>query len=124
MQELVRRIGDDERRHMAWGTFTCRRHVAGDDANWAVFESRMMELIPTAVQNTVEFFEPFGSRVPFDLTVDEFTAYATEKGMRRMGTIGSARNRPVGEIDLDYAPVELEDAFAAEDAQQLAAAAS
>ncbi len=23
MQELVRRIGDDERRHMAWGTFTC-----------------------------------------------------------------------------------------------------
>lgn len=33
MQELVRRIGDDERRHMAWGTFTCRRHVAADDAN-------------------------------------------------------------------------------------------
>jgi len=32
MQELVRRIGDDERRHMAWGTFTCRRHVAADDA--------------------------------------------------------------------------------------------
>ena len=24
-------IGDDERRHMAWGTFTCRRHVAADD---------------------------------------------------------------------------------------------
>ena len=39
MQELVRRIGDDERRHMAWGTFTCRRHVAADDANWDVFES-------------------------------------------------------------------------------------
>ncbi|MGB6208545.1 R2-like ligand-binding oxidase, partial [Mycobacterium sp.] len=36
MQELVRRIGDDERRHMAWGTFTCRRHVAADDANWDV----------------------------------------------------------------------------------------
>ncbi len=43
MQELVRRIGDDERRHMAWGTFTCRRHVAADDANWAVFEERMNE---------------------------------------------------------------------------------
>jgi ribonucleoside-diphosphate reductase beta chain len=124
MQELVRRIGDDERRHMAWGTFTCRRHVAGDDANWAVFESRMMELIPTALQNTLEFFEPFGSQIPFDLTADEFTAYAQDKGMRRIGTIGSARNRPVGEIDVDYAPVELEDAFAAEDAEQLAAAAS
>ena len=33
MQEVVRRIGDDERRHMAWGTFTCRRHVAADERN-------------------------------------------------------------------------------------------
>ena len=52
MQELVRRIGDDERRHMAWGTFTCRRHVAADDANWTVFETRMNELIPLALQAT------------------------------------------------------------------------
>ena len=46
MQELVRRIGDDERRHMAWGTFTCRRHVAADDANWSVFETRMERAHP------------------------------------------------------------------------------
>ena len=52
MQELVKRIGDDERRHMAWGTFTCRRHVAADERNWAVFEKRMNELIPLALQNT------------------------------------------------------------------------
>jgi ribonucleoside-diphosphate reductase beta chain len=31
MQPLVRHISDDERRHMAWGTFTCRRHVAADE---------------------------------------------------------------------------------------------
>lgn len=49
MQELVRRIGDDERRHMAWGTSTCRRHVAADDADWTVFEHRMNELIPMAL---------------------------------------------------------------------------
>ena len=49
-----RRIGDDERRHMAWGTFTCRRHVAADDANWTVFETRMNELIPLALRNTEE----------------------------------------------------------------------
>ena len=49
MQEIVKRIGDDERRHMAWGTFTCRRHVAADDANWALVESRIQELIPAAV---------------------------------------------------------------------------
>ena len=31
MQKVIKHIGDDERRHMAWGTFTCRRHVAADD---------------------------------------------------------------------------------------------
>ena len=66
MQELVQRIGDDERRHMAWGTFTCRRHVAADDANWGVFETRMNELIPLALQNTDDSFALY-DEIPFDL---------------------------------------------------------
>jgi len=123
MQELVRRIGDDERRHMAWGTFTCRRHVAADDANWTVFETRMNELIPLALRNTEEFFALYGDQVPFDLEKDEFLQYATDKGMRRFGTIGSARGRPVGEIDVDYTPLQLEDTFADEDEKALAASA-
>jgi ribonucleoside-diphosphate reductase beta chain len=123
MQELVRRIGDDERRHMAWGTFTCRRHVAADDVNWAVFETRMNELIPLALRNTEEFFAIYGDQIPFDLDKDEFLQYATDKGMRRFGTISSARGRPVGEIDVDYSPLRLEDTFADEDEKALAASA-
>lgn len=123
MQELVRRIGDDERRHMAWGTFTCRRHVASDDANWSVFETRMNELIPLALRNTEEFFAPYGDNIPFELSTDEFLQYATDKGMRRLGTISSARGRPVGDIDVDYSPLQLEDTFAAEDEKALAASA-
>ncbi|GFG73964.1 R2-like ligand-binding oxidase [Mycobacterium botniense] len=123
MQELVRRIGDDERRHMAWGTFTCRRHVAADDANWTVFEMRMNELIPLAQRLIEEGFALYGDDMPFGLSVDEFTAYATDKGMRRFGTISSARGRPVGEIDLDYSPLQLEDTFAVEDQRTLAASA-
>jgi len=120
MQELVRRIGDDERRHMAWGTFTCRRHVAADDTNWTVFESRMNELMPLALDATVQGFALF-EVMPFDLVQDEFMQYAADKGMRRFGTISSARGRPLGEIDLDYSPVALEDTFAAEDEKALAA---
>ncbi|KAA8961787.1 R2-like ligand-binding oxidase [Mycobacterium sp.] len=120
MQQLVRHIGDDERRHMAWGTFTCRRHVAADDANWAVFESRMNELIPLALKVTEEGFALYGDDIPFGLSSDEFMAYASDKGMRRFGTISSARGRPVGEIDLDYSPLQLEDEFADEDARALA----
>ena len=123
MQELVQRISDDERRHMAWGTFTCRRHVAADDANWTVFETRMNELIPLALRNTEEFFAIYGDQVPFDLEKDEFLQYATDKGMRRFGTISSARGRPVGDIDVDYSPLQLEDTFAVEDEKTLAASA-
>ncbi|OBJ72157.1 R2-like ligand-binding oxidase [Mycobacterium sp. 1274756.6] len=121
MQELVRRIGDDERRHMAWGTFTCRRHVAADDANWAVFEDRMNELIPLALKVTEGVFDIYGDDIPFGMTVEEFTSYASDKGMRRFGTIASARGRPLEEIDLDYSPLQLEDTFADEDREALAA---
>jgi len=120
MQELVRRIGDDERRHMAWGTFTCRRHVAADDANWTVFETRMNELIPLALQATEQAFCLYDP-MPFGLSVEEFVQYSSDKGMRRFGTISSARGRPVEEIDLDYSPVQLEDTFADEDEKALAA---
>jgi ribonucleoside-diphosphate reductase beta chain len=124
MQELVRRISDDERRHMAWGTFTCRRHVAADDANWTVFETRMNELIPLVMQATEQNYSVFSDPIPFGLCMDESRQYASDKGMRRFGTISSARGRPLGEIDVDYTPVQLEDTFADEDEKAMAASAS
>ncbi len=123
MQELVQRISDDERRHMAWGTFTCRRHVAAEDANWTVFETRMNELIPLALRLTEEGFALYGDDIPFALSTDEFMQYSADKGMRRFGTISSARGRPVVEIDLDYSPLDLEETFADEDEKALAAIA-
>jgi ribonucleoside-diphosphate reductase beta chain len=107
---------------MAWGTFTCRRHVAADETNWTVFETRMNELIPLALQNTVEAFALY-DEIPFNLTMDEFMEYASDKGMRRLGTIGSARGRPLAEIDVDSSPLQLEDTFADEDKKALAASA-
>jgi ribonucleoside-diphosphate reductase beta chain len=123
MQQLVQRIGDDERRHMAWGTFTCRRHVAADDANWTVFETRMNELIPLGLRITEEDSVLYGGDMPFGLSVEELMRYSSDKGMRRFGTISSARGRPVEEIDLDYSPVQLENTFADEDQRALAATA-
>ncbi len=45
MQRLIRFIGDDERRRMAWGTFICRPHVAADDSLWEAINTRMGGLI-------------------------------------------------------------------------------
>jgi ribonucleoside-diphosphate reductase beta chain len=123
MQQLIRHIGDDERRHMAWGTFTCRRHVAADDTNWTVFETRMNELIPLGQRLIHEGSALYGDDMPFNLSIDEMRIYATDKGMRRFGTISSARGRPPEEIDLDYSPLQLEATFADEDARVLAGSA-
>ena len=82
----------------------------------------MNELMPLALQNTEDGFALY-DEVPFGLTKDEFQQYAADKGMRRFGTISSARGRPLEEIDVDYSPLQLEDTFANEDEKALAALA-
>jgi ribonucleoside-diphosphate reductase beta chain len=122
MQQLVKLIGDDERRHMAWGTFTCRRHVAADDRNWEVVDERMQELLPTALQFIVALFDQFeqnGRQVPFGISVDDVTDYALDKVNRRLQSVESARGCDVYEIDEDYSPMDMEDRFGDEDEQQI-----
>ena len=122
MLELIKHIGDDERRHMAWGTFTCRRHVAADDANWDVVTARMGELMPLAL-GMIQWVDQQFDEQPFGLDNQEFIAYAADRGQRRLAAIESARGRPVEEIDLDYSPADLEDRFGAEDAVVMSEAA-
>lgn len=120
MQQLIGHIADDERRHMAWGTFTCRRHVAADDALWDVVTTRMGELMPLALGMITWVNEQF-DEMPFGFDNDEFVTYAADRAQRRLGAIESARGRPVAEIDLDYTPAVLEDTFGEEDAAAMAA---
>ncbi|MFT4085571.1 MAG: R2-like ligand-binding oxidase [Gordonia sp. (in: high G+C Gram-positive bacteria)] len=114
MQELIGRISDDERRHMAWGTFTCRRHVAADDSLWDVVTGRMGELMPMAL-GMIEWVNNQFDEDPFDVDRSVFLSYAADRAQRRLGAIESARGRPVAEIDLDYTPAVLEDTFGDED---------
>jgi ribonucleoside-diphosphate reductase beta chain len=116
MRQLIKLIGDDERRHMAWGTFTCRRHVAADDANWAAIEEQMGALMEPAlalIAGLLSEFDP--GNVPFGPTAEELTGYAAEKLNRRLESIQGARGRPVAEIDEDYSTMELEERFGEED---------
>ncbi|MBP2321187.1 ribonucleoside-diphosphate reductase beta chain [Kibdelosporangium banguiense] len=120
MQELVRRIGDDERRHMAWGTFTCRRHVAADDSLFDEVTKRMGELLPIALDMIQWVGDQFEEPRPFESDPQEYVAYAADRAQRRLGAISSARGKPVAEIDLDYSPEVLEDQFGEEDAKVFA----
>jgi ribonucleoside-diphosphate reductase beta chain len=122
MQELVRNISADKRRQIAWGTFNCRRHVAADDTNWAVLEKRMSHLIPLALRVINEFHTCCGDQFPS--TPDEFMQYATDKSLRRLVTISSARGHLAAEVDVDSSPLEMENILASEDRQALAGSAT
>lgn len=119
MQELIRRIGDDERRHMAWGTFTCRRHVAADERHWEIVRERMDELLPHAVTQINWRPEDAPDEMPFALDMDELTAYASDRADRRLGAISAARGADLARIDVDAAPERLEEKFGEEDAAAL-----
>jgi ribonucleoside-diphosphate reductase beta chain len=120
MQQVIRHIGDDERRHMAWGTFTCRRHVAADDRNWEVVQDQMAQLLPHAIAQVQWLPDDAPEVLPFELDKDELTAYAADRATRRLGAISSARGMPLTQIDVDASPEQLEEQFGAEDAAELA----
>jgi ribonucleoside-diphosphate reductase beta chain len=116
MQQVIKLIGDDERRHMAWGTFTCRRHVAADDSLWDAVDERMQELLVPAMGVVTHTFEEFeGEEPPFAVDLNELAEYAMDKLGRRLGAIESARGADVRAIDVDVAPEQLEERFHAED---------
>jgi len=105
---------------MAWGTFTCRRHVAADDANWQAVTDRMGELMGLAVDSVASGTERFGDDPPFGLDADELSAYAADKLTRRLGAIESARGADLFLIDRDASPEALEEQFHTEDQLTLA----
>ncbi|MDA8369271.1 MAG: R2-like ligand-binding oxidase [Nocardiopsaceae bacterium] len=117
MREIIKRIGDDERRHMAWGTFTCRRHVAADDTNWQVVSDRLAELLPHVTATVQRGDQPFSDPrdQQFELPDGVLMDYASDRALRRLGAIESARGVPLARIDVDASPEDLEERFGAED---------
>lgn len=121
MQQVIKHIGDDERRHMAWGTFTCRRHVAADDVMWEVVDERMQELLVPAMGVVVGGRDD--EERPFGIDINDMAEYAMDKVGRRLGAIESARGANLLDIDRDASPEILEEKFHAEDQAELASVA-
>jgi ribonucleoside-diphosphate reductase beta chain len=115
MQELVRRVVEDERRHLVWATHTCRRLVAADDGLWAVAQQQVADLLPAALAAIEWVFGQF-DEPPFRLRPAEFTDYATDRVRRRLAAIGAARGVSPDQLDrADRVPEDLEDALHALD---------
>lgn len=115
MQQIVRLIGRDERRHMAWGTYTCRRHVAADPSLWAVVEQVMGDLLPHALSSVSHVLEQFDPP-PFGLDQEELLLFAAGRAARRLNAIEQARGVGADQMDTDVIAIDLEEALAAEEA--------
>jgi ribonucleoside-diphosphate reductase beta chain len=114
LRRIIEHIAADERRHVAWGTFTCRRHVAAEDANWAIVTQRTQELLPLAIEAIGEMLASLGPGAPFGITAQGLKGSALDRVGRRLGSIARARGRRVEEVDRDHAPMHLEHEIATE----------
>ena len=126
MRQMIYNIGADERRHMAWGTYTCRRHVAADPAMWDLVQQTMEELTPHAIDVTyypftqidldaLDLEELAAEGEDLDTLIHEFANYATDRMGRRLNAIETALSLDAEDIETDRRPEELEEQFAQED---------
>ena len=111
MQQAIKLIARDERRHMAWGTFTCRRHIAADHSLWQVVQETLDDLLTPAlsiIDVTFDQYEEQGIEFPFGITREELTGFATNQFSRRIEVIEAAKKRTVAEVEGAEVEEELE----------------
>ena len=109
MQELVRMISRDERRHLAWGTYNIRRHVAADDAMWEVAKANLDEMMQLM---TVRHEQEMADTSPeaeaqrergreLGVGPERAWEYQVDRLTRRYGAIESARGASTEAIEHD-----------------------
>ena len=90
-------LKQDESRHIAYGIYLLSRLVADDAALWDVLESRMNELLPSALGVIGDVFAAYDP-VPFDLVEEDFTDYALAQFQKRVARLERAREMTLDEI--------------------------
>lgn len=99
----------DERRHMAYGTYLCRRIIAERPDLWTFVEDRMGDLqmmgLKLIEEGTALFTEPY----PFDSDPAEVMAYAMTQVPRRLEVIEVARRQKLEEVETSTMEEDLEE---------------
>lgn len=108
-REGLRGVQADERRHMAYGTYVCRRIVAADPRLWDFVQKRMAELQELAVALIEEGNQIFSEPYPFDVGPEVSMNYALTCVPRRLEVIEVAARTSVEEVETSTVEEELED---------------
>ncbi len=107
MQQIIKYLARDERRHLAWGTYNIRRHIAADDSLWDYtvecldeMKARLYEQEENRkrfVAESGEGEDDFGKAL--GVGPDDRFAYQLSRLERRYGAIESARGQSVEAIE-------------------------
>jgi ribonucleoside-diphosphate reductase beta chain len=122
MREGVQLVQRDERRHLAYGTYLCRRIVAEHPETWDFAERRMAELRELGlafVDDTAKaFFDELGlggngevdpgTQAMAEAMLAEFTDYGEQQLSRRLAAIEVARRSSVADIESGSVEEDLE----------------
>jgi ribonucleoside-diphosphate reductase beta chain len=129
MKKGIELIQRDERRHLAYGTYICRRIVAEDPQAWTFVERRMEELRQLGLDflaGTAEM--AFGSVVKFtgmdeeqaagmkaisDAITTEFQQFGERALERRLAVIEVAKGSSVADVELGTVEEDVEEAIEA-----------
>jgi ribonucleoside-diphosphate reductase beta chain len=99
MRQMVSYLKRDESRHIAYGVFLLSRLVAEHgDRIWSVIEARINVLLQPALSMIFEAFAPYGDDVPFGLSVEQFSNFATIQFQHRLERVMKARSQTLEEI--------------------------
>jgi ribonucleoside-diphosphate reductase beta chain len=107
MREIIRYISTDERRHLAWGTYNIRRHVAADDAMWEVAKANLDEMFEHMKRNreinqaddSPEAEERRKRSEALGIGPEDSWQYQVSRLKRRYGAIESARGVSADQIE-------------------------
>jgi ribonucleoside-diphosphate reductase beta chain len=124
LQKGIEMVQRDERRHLAYGTYLCRRIVAEHPETWTFIEKRMERLrelglaFVDGIGNAIfEQFETLAGgnkemldnfRVMAQAFIGEFTAYGEQQLERRLKVIEVAKTSSVSDIETSTVEEELE----------------
>lgn len=109
LAEGLKGVQKDERRHMAYGTYLCRRLVANDRSIWEVIQQRIEELTLPALGMIDEGFERYEGDRPFGIGVEDLLDYAMTQFPRRLEVIEAALGKTESEVQHDTVSEDLEE---------------
>jgi ribonucleoside-diphosphate reductase beta chain len=108
--EGIRRLKQDESRHIAYGVYLISRLLAAHPALWDVAEATMNELLVPALGVVGDIFGTY-PQMPFGLVEEEFAEFALNQFNKRLDRIERARTATEEEVgSMLAAAIEQEDA--------------